>query len=696
MGDEVTCTRALEALHCARVVSPSDRAWLGLALTQAVGRPCHWEIPWASWMLRLCERVSSGEANPGTASGALGDARAREAAGAAAIAVTALNTREPGAPDAIARWSLAGRILRHLAAPSRRGNARRSRTTHGAARGGGGASLAGRIAPWLVGLGEYPAAAAPKNPPIPSDADRGAADASPGVREAVALWTAPGLIAGEDLAPWSRFGEAVAGPIGVLAALVHLWLDPGAGELRDAALTPLVSLWLGEPALRAPLLAAYAGERESPARRFMIHSLVSGAPFRGALSQGTGRAIASARAALTGTRLSAAGADFIDAIEERLRFFDTLMAFRARLSGAASDNGGKLAEAERAPLGEAELDLGMAAAFLRESAPWSGSWEVQRAGIFGSDEKPVGQWFVRGMILQALLDMGHDVRADAAALLHEIPAGELRYFGALRDIPPDADDLGLMLQLASATGAAADRAETWIAVMLANVDDEGIVPTWFLRNPAGSATTPSGLALGGADCTAVRLCLVTGLLSFGASRFDGLIQKNAARILERCRGADIEGVCYYDDAFTALAFLRFARLCRDKTIERSLASAIEAVEAAIRARGVASQRLDGGWGSPQRTAAWLEGAAMATPHPLLLERGARYLGEHQLVDGSWPAEPIYRTPMKRGRSGHHQGREISTALCARALKAAADALSRSSAARLPDPLRDGGEGGMPG
>ncbi len=39
------------------------------------------------------------------------------------------------------------------------------------------------------------------------------------------------------------------------------------------------------------------------------------------------------------------------------------------------------------------------------------------------------------------------------------------------------------------------------------------------------------------------------------------------------------------------------------------------------------------------------------PDPLLLTRGLRYLGERQLVDGSWPAEPLYRVPMKRGREG---------------------------------------------
>ncbi|KYG02244.1 hypothetical protein BE18_26315 [Sorangium cellulosum] len=71
----------------------------------------------------------------------------------------------------------------------------------------------------------------------------------------------------------------------------------------------------------------------------------------------------------------------------------------------------------------------------------------------------------------------------------------------------------------------------------------------------------------------------------------------------------------------------------------------------------------------------------ASPDPLLLERGLRYLGERQLVDGSWPAEPLYRAPMKRGREGHHQGRALTTALCARGLAAAWSRLERGGERR---------------
>lgn len=720
--DEAACTRALGALHRMGVVERADLAWLEPALKRSLGSPAETAIPWAAWTMRICARAGIPAQNRRSSVDSPTEPPSSWiSAGALAIAVTALNARAcdrvdaaagagrepwpaPPFPDSVARSYLAGRVLHHLARTLAAEEPGEPSAAFCRPQRADRARLVDRIAPWMLGLGQFPAREMPRNPPIVSSVGAEGAEPAPphepsaSIREAVTLWTASALIAGEDLAPWSRFGEAVAGAIGILDGLVRMWLDPGSHDLRGAVLTPLVGAWLAEPSLRARLLTIYAGERESPVRRFAIHDLVASEPFRACVAQQASRSLALARAALVGGRpedesphgrLAAAGADFLGVIEERFRFFDTLMSFRALLKGTAGVEPGSISsgmaaetpresapEPERAPLRDADADLAMAVAFLSEGAPWSGSWEVQRAGIFGSKERPVGQWFIRGMILQALLEMGHDARAEVAALLAEIPAGELRYFGAWREIPPDADDLGLMLQLASTTGAAPGRAETWIAVMLANVGDDGVVPTWFQRDPAGRPTTRAAAAWGGDDCSAVRLNLLAGLLSFDAGRFAGLIQKNTQRVLERSRGGDIEGVFYYDDSFTALAFLRFARLHREKAIDQSLAGAIGSAEAAIRARAASSQRLDGGWGSPQRTALCLEGATTAAPHPLLLARAMRYLGDHQLVDGSWPAEPIYRTPMKRGRVGHHQGREITTALCSRALSAAAGALSR--------------------
>jgi hypothetical protein len=667
-GDEARCLDALKVLHWADVLATSDLEWLKRVVKPRIGAPPHLAIPWAAWAVRIGER-----------------ARLPIEAGILGIVVTVLNARAsaPGninlapdvgeapscedIPDDVTRWSLAGRVL--------------------SAGAGRHAPLAERIAVWLLGLGEYPAASVPRNPPLGAEAGRlGAAPprirAAPGVREAVALWSLPALLVGEDLAAWSRFGQAVAEPVTLLGDLARLWLDPEACDLRDAALTPLLEAWLAEPSLAAGILRAYAGERTSAVRHLEIHSLLASEPYRTHLACVIRRALASAKERLPcgeANDLHAAAVAFLDVLAKSLRGVDALMTVRALLDFRTARPGHALRD-------DAATDARMAVAFLSEHSPWPGSWERQRFGVFGSADQPVGQWFAIGMILRALLDLGHDVREQAARLLGEIPPGELRYFRLWRGVPPDAESLGLMLELVAATGVARDRAETWIALLLANLDERGVAPTYFYRDPTGQQTTSSGEAWPGDDCNTVRLQLLCGLLAVGEALLNDVIQANAARVLTEVSAGAVGGVYFYDSPYPELLFLRFARLYRDQAIDRALWADIAAAATAIRARIAQCQRLDGGWGSPQRTAFSLTGYAMAWEpgvrhtDALLLERGLRYLGEHQLADGSWPAEPLYRIPLKRGREGHHQGRALTTAFCAWAIQAVLTALDQHEGA----------------
>lgn len=679
-NDDARCASALGDLLRAGVLVGDDLGWLSPAMQQGTGGPPGVAIPWAAWAVRVGDGVG-----------------VPVAAGPLAVAVTVLNAREftlvfderslddeHVAPDHLTRAALAARLLGHVAG----------------GRGDGQGLLADRIAPWLLGLGDHPAASTPRNPPIHALAGKlGPAEqpahphASCCVREAVTLWTLPVLFAGEDVEPWMHFGQAVAEPITLLGDLVRLWHDPAAHDLRAAALTPLVEVLRSDPVLGGSLLRAYAGERTSAARRDEIRSLLASEPFRARLASVARRVLTSARDRLprhAGAGLLAVAEEFVDALVESFRAVDQLMTVRAFLDIGHASSTCPGTAAHRPLREDAEADLGMAAAFLSEHAPWRASWEVQRFGIDGFDGQPVGHWFVRGTILRTLLELGHDVRGEAARLLSEIPPGELRYYEAWPHIPPDADLLGLMLELAAATGAAWDRPETWIAFLLANTDGNGVAPTWFSRDPAGHPTTASDPAWGGDQCNAVRLNLLSGLLAFDAARFDRVIQANTSRVLE-CSGAGaVDGIYYYDAAFAALAFLRFARQYHRNAIDRSFCGPVATAAAAVRTRLVGSQRLDGGWGSPQRTAFCLAGCTIEVEaqagssrkeRTLLLDRAMRYLGEHQLVDGSWPAEPFYRIPMKRGREGHHQGRELTTAACAGALHAG---LAVRAERELPD------------
>ncbi|MGH8898914.1 MAG: hypothetical protein ACRDZ4_18305 [Egibacteraceae bacterium] len=665
-GDEATCLDALAALQRAGVLPTRHRAWLAPAARQGVGAPLGAALPWAAWAMRIGEgtRLPIGVGTLAVAVTALNARRTAASEEANGALDAGLCSYEHAVPDDATRWRLVARVL--------------ERAT------GGRAPLTDQIASWLVGLGAYPVASAPKNPPLGAAASQLSEQspclrASCGVREAVVLWTLPALLAGGDLVAWSRFGQAVAEPITLLGDLARLWLDPDARDLRDAALTPLVEAWLFPPPLRAALLGAYAGERTSAVRHAEVRGLLASEPYRARLESVARRALARAEDRLPSgetSALHAAAVEFLDALAQSFRRFDALMAFRALMDL-------RPARPDHALRDAATTDARMAVAYLAEHAPWPGSWGVHRFGVFGSTDQPVGQWFVRGVILRALLELGQDAHGEVARLLGEIPPGELRYYSHWREIPPDADSLGLMLELVAATGTARDRAETWTALLLANTDEDGVAPVYFSRDPAGRPTTSSGKAWPGGDCNAVRLNLLCGLLAFDAARFDEVIQANTACVLECTDEAVVAGLFHYDASYAALAFLRFARLYRDEAIDRSLSGAVAATAAAIRARMAASQRLDGGWGSPQRTAFCLQSCAMAARNGdadvLLFERGLRYLGGHQLADGSWPAEPLYRIPIKQGREGYHQGRALTTAFCAGALHAALTVIAQRDA-----------------
>ena len=72
--------------------------------------------------------------------------------------------------------------------------------------------------------------------------------------EALALAAGRGAPwAPDEVRRWRRFAELLAEPVGIAEALARLWLDPDAPDLDEPARTPLLALWLGEPALAAPL-----------------------------------------------------------------------------------------------------------------------------------------------------------------------------------------------------------------------------------------------------------------------------------------------------------------------------------------------------------------------------------------------------------------------------------------------------------
>ncbi len=162
--------------------------------------------------------------------------------------------------------------------------------------------------------------------------------------------------------------------------------------------------------------------------------------------------------------------------------------------------------------------LAAALAFLAEDPSLSATRELQRWGVTQTGQTLRSDWFQRGIVLQAEADCGLDNRARIHALLAEIPNGGLRWYGAWRGIPPDADSLGLMLQLGSDHGGlSAEKAESWLAFLRASLPADGLIPTWFYQGPDGPSTEGEGWIYARNDCATARTTAATGLLAWDAA-----------------------------------------------------------------------------------------------------------------------------------------------------------------------------------
>ena len=329
----------------------------------------------------------------------------------------------------------------------------------------------------------------------------------------------------------------------------------------------------------------------------------------------------------------------LDALAAEVRFYQGLLQARRLFGGPPPRPDVRT---------EATDDLRVGLAWLDAHEPWQESWEVQARGVMGSGPL-VGSWFVRGLIRLALHRIRGDQTAAITALLNEPAPGQLRYYEAC---PPDADSLGLALQLAAAVpNPPRSAVDSWLAVMHAHTQGDR-VPTWLGEG---------SVRWSGDDCPAVRLSLVCGLLSWDPSGLGDLAMHNLRdAITHRDRRY------HYTAAYTDLLLHRAIRLAPP-------ADDLAAEHTALIERLLATQQDDGGWGGILQTACALEILAESEAVPLTLHRAMRYSGDAQRPDGAWPEAPLYVIPLPRDRIGWHSGRALSGVLTLQALHTALQA-----------------------
>lgn len=486
-------------------------------------------------------------------------------------------------------------------------------------------------------------------------------------------------------APWDAWGlqerdlpPGLRGLVRLCEAQARLWLDPLDCALVDAspALDPVLGPVLQDPELGPRLRLALAGDRRPLDRRQELLALLAG---EAALALQEGAWEAALGRARRG-RLRPSWREFVEGFAAGHRYLRSARLVRGWAASARPRAG---------PPGPEQLlrTMQAAAAFVLRPGGLRSAWELQRWGV-GEHRGPlVSRWFQEGILLQGLHEAGFDQAKAIRALLDSLPE-ELRWYcvlgaddtpreagGCWRGIPPDADSLGLMLQLdALVGGLAPGRAAGWRAFLHASLGTDGRIPTWFYTAPGGGPSIEGpAWEYADNDCTTARATALLGLLLHAHPQDEACRRRNAEIVLAAFAGSLDGGDAradsfYYPPAYAELVFLRlaaaWARLAPADALGRELAETARRLGSRILAR----QDPDGGFGGDQDTGLRLEALCLVDAPVEALARGLRALDERQRPDGAWQSAPFYLMPGKDlGRIAWHQASEYATLFCLRAV-----------------------------
>jgi hypothetical protein len=297
----------------------------------------------------------------------------------------------------------------------------------------------------------------------------------------------------------------------------------------------------------------------------------------------------------------------------------------------------------------------------------------------------------RAVILDSLLDANEAglavprrVLADEVMAIlkskHPFVRGGWNYIQGVPELPPDADDLGQVLQELVRFGGRdlASICEDSLRLLLDSSEESGGFCTWIL-DPNGNSIHHARIkaylnVMGGWGVhPEVVANLLYGLLLYDPERYRAALHKGT-EYLERAQNADGSWSSkWYRGAFygtwRALSVLR----------------PISPASPALNGAGdflLSSQWAEGGWGErnpePLSTALALLALCVSdTQHAEhSIERGRKFLGATQGVDGSWDSCEWIAFPTIDGEVVYGS-RSVTTAFCIKAL-AASQARDRSS------------------
>lgn len=333
---------------------------------------------------------------------------------------------------------------------------------------------------------------------------------------------------------------------------------------------------------------------------------------------------------------------------------------QARLWGLMPSNHPPTAELHRA------VDLACAALEFDPEAV--SAWEVQRWGDWCSEPR-VGRVFPVGLALLALARLKHvDISARIEAMIAQTrQADGWRYYEDFTDIPPDTDDLGLVLRLfATLKHPQIDRSifQRSFDLLRISLKKDAEFPVWLevgLDKPI-SENAPHWL---GPRCVAVAAQLALGMIEAQIPDED-LRSRVLEWILQTWEKQKEAAVFHYTWPFARLLLAKLAHALAADSIPSNHAKRFQPLMLKMVEEIRLSRQADGGWGTPLTTACHLAILAMHAvdfdPWPSIV-----YLASRQGPGGLWPSEPLYRCPGKDGAPMAHGASIITTGICLDAL-----------------------------
>ncbi len=352
--------------------------------------------------------------------------------------------------------------------------------------------------------------------------------------------------------------------------------------------------------------------------------------------------------------------------------------------------------------------VAMAEGYLLADLTFRESWEVQRGGQFAAAPLQA-RAFPAGLVIEGLCRQGHALAAQVAWGFEALDRSQGRYYEE-SPLPPDADDLGLLLRLyryLARPQAHRPLLQTALRRMEASILPGGEIPVWFGPEEGG---TGQPVLIWGHSCAATEINLLLGLVAYDEAAIPGMtglpptnsplreennpasppaggtegglsakagiaydeagyrpiIEKSALGVSERLVAGGLGAALYYPPAYTVWAIFRL--LARLRTGWPELAEQLEPLAGLGREYLALSAQKDRV--TPQE-GALLTLACLAAPEQaegLLRERWPVALLKSQRYDGSWDDEPLFLTADWRG-TAWYSSRLVTTALCYQALKA---------------------------